>query len=173
MSTHNICFCWEIRNILCGYYLLSVAMYVPNQNLNQPAYLCSLIRVFVVSMKKLCILSYSKYAQWRFWSDCMKPWLSEFLLNAISKGPFFMSQLVIFELLQTENDFMTYKTIIYSDQPDLSTQFANIIIGLDKSGYQVNIFFLSLHKKHMLWYSLEVPHPGPSNYPHNYVFMEK
>ena len=26
MSTHNICFCWEIRKILCGYPLLSVAM---------------------------------------------------------------------------------------------------------------------------------------------------
>ena len=27
MSTHNIYFCWEIRKILCGYPLLSVAMY--------------------------------------------------------------------------------------------------------------------------------------------------
>ena len=27
MSTHNICFYREIRNILCGYSLLSVAMY--------------------------------------------------------------------------------------------------------------------------------------------------
>ena len=26
MSTHNICFCREIKNILCGYSLLSVAM---------------------------------------------------------------------------------------------------------------------------------------------------
>ena len=26
MSTHNICFCGEIRKILCGYPLLSVAM---------------------------------------------------------------------------------------------------------------------------------------------------
>ena len=26
MSTHNICFCREIRIILCGYPLLSVAM---------------------------------------------------------------------------------------------------------------------------------------------------
>ena len=26
MSTHNICFCREIRKILCGYSLLSVAM---------------------------------------------------------------------------------------------------------------------------------------------------
>ena len=27
MSTHNICFCGEIRKILCGYPLLSVAMF--------------------------------------------------------------------------------------------------------------------------------------------------
>ena len=26
MSTHNICFCGEIKKILCGYPLLSVAM---------------------------------------------------------------------------------------------------------------------------------------------------
>ena len=26
MSTHNICFCRELRKILCGYTLLSVAM---------------------------------------------------------------------------------------------------------------------------------------------------
>ena len=26
MSTHNICFCREIRKILCGYPLISVAM---------------------------------------------------------------------------------------------------------------------------------------------------
>ena len=30
----------------------------------------SLIRVFVVRMKKLCLLGYPKCAQWRFWSDC-------------------------------------------------------------------------------------------------------
>ena len=28
------------------------------------------IRVFVVSMKKLCIPGYPKCTQWRFWSDC-------------------------------------------------------------------------------------------------------
>ena len=29
MSTHNICFCPEIRKILCGYPILSVAMNGP------------------------------------------------------------------------------------------------------------------------------------------------
>ena len=53
MSTHNICFCREIRKILCGYPLLSVAM------------------VFSVHMKKLCILGYSKCTEQRFRSDRM------------------------------------------------------------------------------------------------------
>ena len=34
MSTHNICFCQEIRKILCGYPLLSVAMIDPEQMLS-------------------------------------------------------------------------------------------------------------------------------------------
>ena len=36
------------------------------------------------------------------------------------------------------------------------------VIGLDKSGYQVNIFLIS-PQKHTLWYSLEAPHRGASN----------
>ena len=31
---------------------------------------CAVWSVFVVHMKKLCILGYPKCAQWRFWSDC-------------------------------------------------------------------------------------------------------
>ena len=42
-----------------------------NEESNQPAHPCSLIRVFVVRMKKLWILDYTKCAQWRFWSDCV------------------------------------------------------------------------------------------------------
>ena len=37
MSTHNICFCREIRKIICGYPLLSVAMnnynLIPNRTI--------------------------------------------------------------------------------------------------------------------------------------------
>ena len=44
----------------------------PNRNSNQPDHPCSLIRVFVVCTKKLCILGYPKCAQWKFWSDCVK-----------------------------------------------------------------------------------------------------
>ena len=47
-------------------------IFAPNENSNQPAYPRSLIRVFVLRMKKLCILGYPKCAQWRFWSDCAK-----------------------------------------------------------------------------------------------------
>ena len=35
-------------------------------------------------------------------------------------------------------------------------------IGLDKSEYQVNGFFIT-QRKHMLWYSLEAPQRGASN----------
>ena len=48
-------------------YLLTC---VPNLDSNQPAHSRCLIRVFVVCMKKLCILVCLKCAQWRFWSDC-------------------------------------------------------------------------------------------------------
>ena len=47
-------------------YLLSCA---PNEDSNQPAY-PPVWSVFVVRIKKRCILGYSKCAQWRFWSDC-------------------------------------------------------------------------------------------------------
>ena len=55
------------------------------KNSNQPAFSCSLIRVFVICMKKLFILGYLKCAQWRFWSDwecathedTFHPWISK------------------------------------------------------------------------------------------------
>ena len=46
--------------------------YAPNEDSYQPVHPRSLISVFVVHMKKLCILDYPKCAQWRFWSDCAK-----------------------------------------------------------------------------------------------------
>ena len=48
-------------------YILQCA---PNEDSDQPAHPRSLIRVFDVRMKKLCILTFPKSAQWRFWSDC-------------------------------------------------------------------------------------------------------
>ena len=48
-------------------YLLTC---VPKEDSKQPTLSGSLISVFVVRMKKLCILGYPKCAQWRFWSDC-------------------------------------------------------------------------------------------------------
>ena len=47
-------------------YLLTCAL---NEYSNQPAHSLSLIRVFVALMKNLCIFSYPKDVQWRFWSD--------------------------------------------------------------------------------------------------------
>ena len=42
--------------------------------------------------------------------------------------------------------------------------------GLDKSGFQVNIFLIS-PRKHMLWYSLEAPHQGASNEYPQHIFL--
>ena len=46
MSTHNICFRREIRKIICGYPLLSVAMLssaLPNHTFPRQAYICSIL----------------------------------------------------------------------------------------------------------------------------------
>ena len=48
-------------------YLLTCA---PNKNSNQPGHPRSLVRAFVIRMKKLCIFGCPKYVRWRFWSDC-------------------------------------------------------------------------------------------------------
>ena len=45
-----------------------VAWHVRNEDSNQPAHPRSLIRVFVVCMKRFYILGNQKRAQWRFWS---------------------------------------------------------------------------------------------------------
>ena len=49
-------------------YLLTCAS---NEDSNQPAHPRSLIRVFIVRMRKLFILGYPKWAQWRIRSDCV------------------------------------------------------------------------------------------------------
>ena len=54
MSTHNICFHQEIRNILCGYPLLSVAMFngIDKQcgHRSDCCFWSSLIRVYTVCL---------------------------------------------------------------------------------------------------------------------------
>ena len=59
MSTHNICFCWEIRkkSAFFGWKESLICCYD------------SLIGVFIVCIKKLCVLGYPKCTRWRFWSD--------------------------------------------------------------------------------------------------------
>ena len=50
MSTHNICFCREIRKILCGYPFVSVAMF------------CSRLEVpyfIILIFLKFCMILYS------------------------------------------------------------------------------------------------------------------
>ena len=54
MSTHNICFRREIRKILCGYPLLSVAMIIGKKMLNNS--FCYLILDFA-SLKLLLTLN--------------------------------------------------------------------------------------------------------------------
>ena len=50
MSTHNICFCREIRKILCGYPLLSVAMLLYLE------YIFILVFMIFVNVFFVCIL---------------------------------------------------------------------------------------------------------------------
>ena len=47
----------------------STSNWATEAGLDQLAHLHSLIRVFVVHMKKLCIPDNPKCTQWRFWSD--------------------------------------------------------------------------------------------------------
>ena len=47
------------------------------------------------------------------------------------------------------------------------------LIGLDKSGYQVNIFFFFLHENICCGYSLEAPRRGASNEYLNICFRGK
>ena len=42
----------------------------PMKDSNQATQMCSLIRVSLAHMKKLCILGCPKCAHWRFWSAC-------------------------------------------------------------------------------------------------------
>ena len=47
-----------------------------------------------------------------------------------------------------------------------------LYIGLDKSGYPVNIFFIFLHESIYCGYSLEVPQQGTSNeYPQHMFYI--
>ena len=69
---------------LLGAHVRRYIFMMCTENSNQPAHPCSLIRVFVVQMKKLHILGYQKCTQWRFWSDCifLTLWLMWFVCCA-------------------------------------------------------------------------------------------
>ena len=55
MSTHNICFCREIRKILCGYPLLSVAM----TQVNIEKFQCPVIRNGYYDL--ICVLQFTHH----------------------------------------------------------------------------------------------------------------
>ena len=81
-------------------YLLTCA---PNEVSNKPAHQRRLIRVFVLRMKKLCILGYPKRVQWRISSDCAYAQVDLNLSWAyISKGTFSDVAIQIIELHHTE-----------------------------------------------------------------------
>ena len=68
---------------------------VPREDSDQPGYLPSLIRVFIVRMKKAWVLSYPLSAQRRLWSDCVDaqadlslPWVHTYFVG------FVMSRLI-------------------------------------------------------------------------------
>ena len=55
----------------------------------KPAHPRSLIRLFVIHIKKLCILCYTKCALWRFWLDCANAVWSESSLARHVRSYFF------------------------------------------------------------------------------------
>ena len=57
----------------------------PNEDSNQHAPPHSLIRIGVLRIQKLCILGYSIYVQWRFWSDCSNAQTDLIIRSAITK----------------------------------------------------------------------------------------
>ena len=63
---YNVRLCRRVGN----YEKIYLRTSAPNEDSNQPVHSHSLIRVFVVGRKKLCILGHPKCTQWRFWSDC-------------------------------------------------------------------------------------------------------
>ena len=77
-----------------------------NENSNQPALPRSLIRVFVVRMKTVCILSYPKCVYWRFWSDCANAQDDLNVRSAhMSKGTFFDAEAEIL-IVSNVNDHL-------------------------------------------------------------------
>ena len=77
---------WETYLLICA----------PNEDSNQPAHPCCLIRLFVVRMKKLKILYYPKWAQWSFWWDCEGAGWSDCSQGARQKVRFLTFRLIRF-----------------------------------------------------------------------------
>ena len=71
----------------------------------------------------------------------------------------------MFFLLLHKKCMLRYKYYVYTP--------SYVDIGLDKSGYQVNIFFLFLNENICCGYSLEAPRRGASNEYPQHVFIKK
>ena len=67
-----------------------------------------------------------------------------------------------YSLVEKKTLTWTFMDILHYKEPQIRGYPEHMFIGLDKSGYQVHIFLIS-PRKHMLWYSLEMPRRGASN----------
>ena len=93
-------------------YLLTCAT---NEDSNQPAHPRSLIRAFVVRMKKFCIISYPKCAMRRFWLDSANAGSS--LGALVRRNIAWRCSSCNKVLLQIEIGEMRYATNVDQDQP--------------------------------------------------------
>ena len=131
-------------------YLLT---YDHNDKVNLPVHYRSLIRGFIIRMKKLCILDYQKCVQWRFWSD--RKCAGWFQIR-IFVGCIFLTF------------YLITKTCLYNFDP-LKPHCYIVKLGLQ--GY--TLFFLFLLKNIHSGYSSELPRGGGSDvYPQS-MFKQK
>ena len=107
----------------------------PNEDSNQPANPRNLTRMFVVRIRKLCVIDFPKCARWRFWSYCLNTQADLNLCWAhISEATF--------------PDVATHitKTCLYNFDP-LKPHFYTLKLGF--TGIYIN--FLIPAQKHRLW----------------------
>ena len=93
---HSSCYIHISQQRYCLFgMIICAATCVPNEDSNQSAHPHSQIRDFVFRMRKICILGYPKYIQWRFWSDCAHAQANLNLRWAhMSKGTFLTLRLI-------------------------------------------------------------------------------
>ena len=81
----DMCAQWSLKiHILCRVCLTKVSKYIPSDvylmKTQISLHIHTIRSVFVVPMKKLCLIGYPKCPQWRFWTDCgCAGWFESFL----------------------------------------------------------------------------------------------